>query len=340
MNVEAMARLHQRRQPRLHLDRRPLPRARRPARRRRSRSAATPASPATIRPRSPTATDGRQLRLAFARRQPLESASRMTDLEAIRRQARARHRRQPRHRRRDRRSARRRRRPRHPDRPHRPGARSRSRSASTPPAAAPRSPRSTSPTATPSPSWRRRSPSAGTALDILVLNAAMLGSLTPVEHIDPKELDGSFSSTCFANQALIAAFDPMLRRAEQGRRGRHHLLGRQRAARLLGRLWRIEGGVRHAARRLCRRNRPRRPLRVQIVDPGATRTRMRQLAFPGRGAGQPQAARSRRGSDPRAAAGTMRKRAAGCGSTPRPCTSVTCATSIPPPRKPPSQYIR
>ena len=43
----------------------------------------------------------------------------------------------------------------------------------------------------------RRSPSAGTALDILVLNAAMLGSLTPVEHIDPKEYGADARrSTC------------------------------------------------------------------------------------------------------------------------------------------------
>src|SRR5215212_3793201 len=52
-------------------------------------------------------------------------------------------------------------------------------------------------------------------LDILVLNAAMLGSLTPVQDIDPKEYSRLLSLNLLANQALIAAFDPLLRKAEK-----------------------------------------------------------------------------------------------------------------------------
>src|SRR5438067_10780438 len=52
-------------------------------------------------------------------------------------------------------------------------------------------------------------------LDILVLNAAMLGSLTPVQDIDPKEYSRLLSLNVLANQALIAAFDPLLRRADR-----------------------------------------------------------------------------------------------------------------------------
>src|SRR3954454_9316840 len=50
-------------------------------------------------------------------------------------------------------------------------------------------------------------------LDILVLNAAMLGSLTPVQDIDPKEYSRLLSLNLLANQALVAAFDPLLRKA-------------------------------------------------------------------------------------------------------------------------------
>ena len=53
------------------------------------------------------------------------------------------------------------------------------------------------------------------ALDLLVLNAAMLGSLTPVEHIDAAEFARLIQLNLLANQALIAAFDPLLRRAER-----------------------------------------------------------------------------------------------------------------------------
>src|SRR6478735_8473126 len=52
-------------------------------------------------------------------------------------------------------------------------------------------------------------------LDILVLNAAMLGSLTPVQDIDAKEYSRILSLNVLANQALIAAFDPLLRKSER-----------------------------------------------------------------------------------------------------------------------------
>src|SRR3954449_7727217 len=52
-------------------------------------------------------------------------------------------------------------------------------------------------------------------LDVLVLNAAMLGSLTPVQDIDPKEYSRLLSLNLLANQALVAAFDPLLKRAER-----------------------------------------------------------------------------------------------------------------------------
>ena len=53
------------------------------------------------------------------------------------------------------------------------------------------------------------------ALDILVLNAGLLGSLTPVEHIDAKEYGRVLATNLLAPQALVAQFDPMLRKAER-----------------------------------------------------------------------------------------------------------------------------
>ena len=50
-------------------------------------------------------------------------------------------------------------------------------------------------------------------LGILVLNAAMLGSLSPVQDIDPKEYSKLLSLNLLANQAMIAAFDGLLRKA-------------------------------------------------------------------------------------------------------------------------------
>ena len=119
------------------------------------------------------------------------------------------------------------------------------------------------------------------SLDILVLNAAMLGSLSPVEHLDPKEMARVFEINLFANQALVAAFDPLLRRAERAEvvaltssvgsepRAFWGGYGASKAA-LETMLGAYADETVHAGK-----------LRVQIVDPGATRTRMRQLAFPG-----------------------------------------------------------
>jgi NAD(P)-dependent dehydrogenase (short-subunit alcohol dehydrogenase family) len=118
-------------------------------------------------------------------------------------------------------------------------------------------------------------------LDVLVLNAAMLGSLTPVQDIDPKEYSRILSLNLLANQALLAAFDPLLKNADRADvvavtssvgaepRAFWGAYGSSKAA-----LETLLGAYADETEYLQR-------LRVHIVDPGATRTRMRALAFPG-----------------------------------------------------------
>ena len=119
------------------------------------------------------------------------------------------------------------------------------------------------------------------SLDVLVLNAAILGSLSPVEHLDPKELGRVFALNVHANQALIAAFDPLLRRAEKADVvGITSSVGSEPRA-----FWGGYGASKAALEMLlgayADETAHAGKIRVQIVDPGATRTRMRQLAFPG-----------------------------------------------------------
>ena len=118
-------------------------------------------------------------------------------------------------------------------------------------------------------------------LDILILNAAMLGSLTPVQDLDAKEFARTVSLNLLANQALIAAFDPLLRKSEAAElvavtssvgsepRAFWGGYGASKAA-----LENMVGAYADETAHLGR-------LRVHILDPGATRTRMRSLAFPG-----------------------------------------------------------
>lgn len=118
-------------------------------------------------------------------------------------------------------------------------------------------------------------------LDLLVLNAAMLGSLTPVEHIDPKEYGRILSINLLANQALIAAFDPLLRGSDKAEVvAVTSSVGREARA-----FWGAYGSSKAALDALLGAYADETAytgkLRVTILDPGATRTRMRALAFPG-----------------------------------------------------------
>ena len=118
-------------------------------------------------------------------------------------------------------------------------------------------------------------------LDIMVLNAAMLGSLTPVEHIDPKEFARILTLNVSANQALIAAFDPLLRRAEKADIvGITSSVGHEPRA-----FWGAYGSSKAALENLlgayADETEHTGRVRVHIVNPGPTRTRMRELAYPG-----------------------------------------------------------
>jgi NAD(P)-dependent dehydrogenase (short-subunit alcohol dehydrogenase family) len=118
-------------------------------------------------------------------------------------------------------------------------------------------------------------------LDVLVLNAAMLGSLTPVQDIDPKEYSRLLSLNLLANQALIAAFDPLLKRADRADIfALTSSVGAEPRA-----FWGAYGSSKAALETLLGAYADETEytgrLRVHIMDPGATRTRMRALAFPG-----------------------------------------------------------
>jgi NAD(P)-dependent dehydrogenase (short-subunit alcohol dehydrogenase family) len=119
------------------------------------------------------------------------------------------------------------------------------------------------------------------SLEVLVLNAAMLGSLTPVQDIDPKEYSRLLSLNLLANQALIAAFDPLLRQASQADvvALTSSVGGEPRA------FWGAYGSSKAALETLLGTYADEtaflKRIRVHIIDPGATRTRMRAAAFPG-----------------------------------------------------------
>ncbi len=118
------------------------------------------------------------------------------------------------------------------------------------------------------------------ALDMLVLNAGTLGTLTPVPTLDPAEFARTLTLNVSANQALIAGFDRMMRAAPDARvMAVTSSVGTKPRA-----FWGGYAASKAAMEQLvlCYAEEVRRfGIRVAIVDPGATRTGMRAAAFPG-----------------------------------------------------------
>jgi NAD(P)-dependent dehydrogenase (short-subunit alcohol dehydrogenase family) len=118
-------------------------------------------------------------------------------------------------------------------------------------------------------------------LDLLVINAATLGTLSPVPAIDPKEYAKLLTLNVGAPQALIAAFDPLLRRSARARIAAvTSSVGARPSA-----FWGAYGSSKAALENLVlaygEEMRTLGDLRVAIVDPGATATAMRAKAYPG-----------------------------------------------------------
>ena len=118
-------------------------------------------------------------------------------------------------------------------------------------------------------------------LDIMVLAAAYLPELTPVSQIEPKPFTQALLTNVVATQALIAGFDPLLRRAEAGR-----IIGLTSSVGADPRpYWGAYGATKAAFDNLLETYGAEverlGPLRVAIIDPGATRTEMRARAYPG-----------------------------------------------------------
>jgi NAD(P)-dependent dehydrogenase (short-subunit alcohol dehydrogenase family) len=117
-------------------------------------------------------------------------------------------------------------------------------------------------------------------LDALLANAGVLGVLTPITHLEPKVFDQLLDINVTANWRLIRSMDPLLRQSEAGRA----LFVTSGAARKHTQFW---GGYAMSKAALealaltyaaeCESTK----VRVNLFNPGATRTAMRKKAMPG-----------------------------------------------------------
>lgn len=118
-------------------------------------------------------------------------------------------------------------------------------------------------------------------LDILVLSAAYLPSLGPVTQVDGKEWSRAITVNLLATQALLASFDPLLKRSSAGRViGLTSSVGTKPRA-YWGAYAATKAGFDNLLASYAQEAGAISPVRVAIIDPGATRTQMRARAYPG-----------------------------------------------------------
>ena len=117
-------------------------------------------------------------------------------------------------------------------------------------------------------------------LDILVANAGILGPLTPVAHLAPKDWDELIAVNLTANYRLIRSMDPLLRQSDDAKA----LFVTSGATEKNRAYWGGYATTKAALEMLVKtyaNEVTTKPVAVTLVDPGPTRTRMRAAAFPG-----------------------------------------------------------
>lgn len=117
-------------------------------------------------------------------------------------------------------------------------------------------------------------------LDILVGNAGVLGTLSPIGHIKPKTWDELLAVNVTANWRLIRSLDALLRAAPAGRA----IFVTSSVARDPRAYWGGYGTTKAALEHMVRTyaaETAMTDLKVNLINPGGTRTAMRAKAMPG-----------------------------------------------------------
>ena len=117
----------------------------------------------------------------------------------------------------------------------------------------------------------------------MIANAGILGPLTPLAHIEPKQWEEVFAVNITANWRLIRSLDLLLRRAEAGRM--IIISSSAGHAAVLKPYWGAyaisKAALDALARTYAAETRNISSIKVMIVDPGPLRTQMRARAMPG-----------------------------------------------------------
>lgn len=117
-------------------------------------------------------------------------------------------------------------------------------------------------------------------LDVLLANAAQLGVLSPLGHIEPKTFEQVIAVNVTANWRLIRSLDPLLRASDAGRA----IFVTSDFAHQSAPYWSAYAASKAALEVLAKTYAAEvahTRVRVSLFDPGPTRTALRTQAFPG-----------------------------------------------------------
>ena len=117
-------------------------------------------------------------------------------------------------------------------------------------------------------------------LDVLVANAGILGVISPIGHVEAKVFERVMTLNVISTWRLIRSVDPLLRLSDAGRA----IVLSSGAAHSAKAYWGPYAASKAAVEAMARSwadETKNTPMRVNAVNPGATRTAMRALAMPG-----------------------------------------------------------
>ncbi len=117
-------------------------------------------------------------------------------------------------------------------------------------------------------------------LDILVGNAGMLGTLSPLGHIEPQTFEKVMATNLTVNWRLVRSFDPLLRASDAGRAIFVTSTVGHAPRAYWGAYAISKAGVEMMAGIYAEETK-KTNVRVNLINPGGTRTAMRAEAMPG-----------------------------------------------------------
>jgi len=117
-------------------------------------------------------------------------------------------------------------------------------------------------------------------IDIMVGNAGVLGDLTPMAHLKVKMWNEVMDVNVTANYRLIRSIEPLLKQSDAGR-AIFLSSGTTKGPRAYWAAYAVSKSAVESMAQTWAMELLKTDVKVNVIDPGATRTRMRAQAYPG-----------------------------------------------------------